>query len=58
MIILIGLNVYSCGSFNVYNVNAKLHFGIWLCFIDLEILTHMGVKYPTKQCGNVHHFIF
>ena len=46
MIILISLNVYSCGSFNVYNVDVKLYFSIWLCFIDLEFLTHLGVKYP------------
>ena len=58
MIILIGLNVYRCGSFNVYNVNVKLHFDIWLCFIDLEFLTHFGVKHPTKQCENAHPFIF
>ena len=34
--------------FSVYNVNVKLYFDIWLCFIDLEFLTHLGVKHPTE----------
>ena len=58
MIILIDLNVYSCGSFNVYKVDVKLHFGIWLCSINLEFINHLGGKHPIEQCGNAHFFIF
>ena len=32
MIILIVLNLYGWGSFNVYIVNVILYFGIWLCY--------------------------
>ena len=44
-------------SFNVYNVDVIVHFDIWLCSIDLEFLTLLGVKYPIEQCGNAHLFI-
>ena len=46
------------GFLLVCNVNVILYFDIWVCFIDLEFLTHLGVKHPIEQCGNVHHFIF
>ena len=45
-------------SFSMYIVNVILYFDICLCFIDLEFLTYMGVKHPTKKRGNVHPFIF
>ena len=46
------------GFLLVCNVNVILYFDIWVCFIDLEFLTHLGVKHPIEQCGNVHPFIF
>ena len=46
MIILIGLNVYGCGSFNVFNIDVILYFNMRLCFIDLEFLTYLGCKTP------------
>ena len=45
-------------SFSVYNVNVILYFDIWLYFINLEILTRLGVKHSTEQYGNAHPFIF
>ena len=45
-------------SFSVYKVKVILYFGIWLCVIDLEFITYLGVTHPTKQRGNAHPFIF
>ena len=44
-------------SFSVYDVNIILYFDIWLYFINLEILTRLGVKQSIEQCGNAHPFI-
>ena len=45
-------------SFSVYNVNVILYFGIWLCFIDLEFLTHLGLKSNVEMCIPLFSKIF
>ena len=45
-------------SFSVYNVNVILYFGIWLCFIDLEFLTYLGLKSNVEMCIPLFYKIF
>ena len=45
-------------SFSVYNVNVILYFGIWLCFIDLEFLTYLGLKSNVEMCIPLFSKIF
>ena len=42
----------------IMHVKVILYIGTWLCFIDLEFSTHLGVKHHIEQRGNAHSFIF
>ena len=60
MIILIVLNLYGWGSFNVYIVNVILYFGIWLCYWP-RISNLFGCKTPyraTWKCSPLYFIKF